>query len=74
MGKRFLIVVVSILLFSSLGCAHEVVIYKRNPPPPLKVEVVTVRPNPRSIWVPGHWSWRGRHHGYIWISGHWQML
>jgi len=38
-------------------------------PPPDYVEVVTVRPYPRAMWVRGHWV-RERHH-WCWVPGHW---
>jgi hypothetical protein len=39
------------------------------PPPPLRVEVVTVRPSPFHIWIAGYWHCDGRH--YAWVAGHW---
>jgi WXXGXW repeat (2 copies) len=38
-------------------------------PPPPQVEVRTVQPSPQSLWIGGHWAWRGGQH--VWIRGHW---
>ena len=41
------------------------------PPPPLRHEVIVVRPGPGVVWVPGYWDWapvRGR---YVWVAGRW---
>jgi len=40
-------------------------------PPPLRREVVVVRPSPRHVWVPGYWGWRGGRH--VWIDGRWML-
>ena len=52
------------------GCTY----YVKAPPPPVRVEVESVRPYPRAVWVTGHWKWRGRRRRgrYIWIPGHWR--
>jgi hypothetical protein len=39
------------------------------PLPPLRHEVVVVRPGPRHVWVPGYWSWENR--SYAWVPGTW---
>jgi hypothetical protein len=44
------------------------VLFAPVPPPPLRVEYVTLRPGPRWAWVPGHWMWRA---GWVWVPGHW---
>jgi hypothetical protein len=41
------------------------------PPPPLRREVIVVRPSARHIWVPGYWDWAPARHQYIWIGGRW---
>jgi hypothetical protein len=41
------------------------------PPPPLRHEVVIVRPSSRHVWVAGHWDWSPRRHEYVWIPGMW---
>ena len=42
----------------------------RRPPPP-RVEVISVAPGPRYIWVPGHHAWQAG--DYVWISGAWLL-
>jgi hypothetical protein len=42
------------------------------PPPPLRHEVIVVRPGPRFIWVPGYWDWAPRRHHYVWVAGAWR--
>jgi len=39
------------------------------PPPPLRHEVVVVRPGPDYVWIPGFWEWR--HNDYAWVGGRW---
>ena len=41
------------------------------PPPPLRHEVVVVRPGPNFIWVPGHWDWAPYRARYVWVPGTW---
>jgi len=36
--------------------------------PPPQIEVAPPPPGPAYVWVPGHWTWRGR--GYVWVPGH----
>jgi hypothetical protein len=43
-----------------------------GPPPPLRHEVVVVRPGPGYVWVPGYWDWRPVRHRYVWVSGVWR--
>lgn len=38
------------------------------PPPPL-IESRTEAPQPDAVWIPGYWSWNGRH--FVWIGGLW---
>ena len=45
------------------------VVYVQKAPPKLKVETRPKKPNPKAVWVGGHWQWRrGKH---VWVSGHW---
>jgi hypothetical protein len=37
-------------------------------PPPLRTEVVPVRPGPHYVWQRGYWAWRGR---WAWVGGVW---
>jgi hypothetical protein len=39
------------------------------PPPPLRHEVVVVRPGPDHVWVGGVWEWRNN--DYVWVPGRW---
>jgi hypothetical protein len=41
------------------------------PPPPLRHEVVVVRPGPDYFWVPGYWDWRPAYRRYVWAPGYW---
>jgi len=43
------------------GRSHRA--FTSGPPP--------VRPHANSVWVPGHWEGRGRHHRH-WVPGHWK--
>lgn len=43
------------------------------PPPPLRHEVVIVRPGPRHICVPGYWDWAPVRHEYVWVPGVWRI-
>ncbi|HEY0745971.1 MAG TPA: hypothetical protein VGD63_04675 [Steroidobacteraceae bacterium] len=38
-------------------------------PPPPRVEVIGVAPEPGYVWVGGYWGWVGGRHE--WVSGHW---
>lgn len=65
--KRFtLILGVIIVLTTFGGCVTEV----RTPPPPPRVEVRPAPPFPDSVWIEGHWAFRGGE--WVWIDGHWE--
>ena len=64
-----MLIVTLFLLFSG-GCASRVV-YVHKGPPPLKVEVKTAPPYPKAVWISGHWAWNRHADSYVWISGHW---
>ena len=64
------ILVVSLFLLFSSGCASRVV-YVHKGPPPLKVEVKSVQPHPKAVWISGHWAWNRHTDSYVWILGHW---
>jgi hypothetical protein len=38
-------------------------------PPPLRVEVMSARPDPAFFWTPGYYAYRER--AYVWIGGSW---
>lgn len=40
-------------------------------PPPPRAEVVSMRPGPVHVWVPGYWYWTGERH--VWHSGYWSV-
>lgn len=74
--KRFFVIAAFLmltLLVSGCSCAtRQVVVYEQTPQPPPKVEIISVRPCPKAVWVPGRWVWRGRYRGYVWVPGHWR--
>ena len=72
MKKWFAGLSVAALLLIASGCRTVVIQGNPPPPPPERVEVITVRPCSAAMWVPGHWKWQGRAHGYVWIPGHWK--
>jgi hypothetical protein len=39
-------------------------------PPPPRVEVYGVPPQPGYIWLGGYWNWTGSRHE--WVAGHWE--
>lgn len=61
------IAIVSTAALLSYGCAVTVV--TEEPPPP-QVEVRTVAPGPKAVWIDGHWRWNG--HRYVWVPGFWE--
>lgn len=44
--------------------------YTPRRPPPYRAEVRDRQPDPRSVWVPGHYAWRSG--DYVWMSGRWE--
>ena len=67
------------LLTAMLGCTIIVrrrpgpvgsVIYVQKAPPSPRAETRPAKPNPRAVWVPGHWRWNS--HKYAWKRGHWE--
>jgi hypothetical protein len=62
---------IAIFLFSALisvSSAEAQVVRITVAPPAPRVEVRTVAPSPRHVWVPGHWRWHGNRHD--WVGGH----
>ena len=45
------------------------VVYVRSGPPADRVEVISVSPGDRYVWVGGHWAWR--ENDYAWLPGSW---
>jgi hypothetical protein len=68
MGKRFAILILTLLLTAGLAGASEVVI-RVGPPPPVQVGMVGVAPGPGYVWTDGYHAWRGNH--YAWVPGRW---
>ncbi|MEE9271326.1 MAG: hypothetical protein V3V49_13820 [Candidatus Krumholzibacteria bacterium] len=58
----------ALLSFGATGCT----MYVRPAPPPQRVEVKVARPHKHAMWIPGHWKWKNRKHGYVWKPGHWE--
>jgi len=56
---------------ASAGPRVRVGVWVNVPPPPLRREVVVVRPGPGYFWVPGHWDWAPARRGYVWVAGIW---
>jgi len=48
----------------------RVAIRTQSTPPPLRVEVIPVRPYLRAVWIPGYWFFDINLNRYIWISGY----
>ena len=44
-------------------------VYVKVAPPPVRKEVISVRPGPRYVWVRGFYRWDGRR--YVWVPGRW---
>jgi hypothetical protein len=67
-----LTVLVSALAFAPAASAFvRVGVRVYTPLPPLRHEVVVVRPGPNYVWVPGYWNWAGRQ--YVWVAGSWVL-
>jgi hypothetical protein len=60
----------SVVLFATSACAspHGRVYVRVGPPAPI-VEVRTVAPGPRYVWIDGYHRWSGR--AYAWVPGRW---
>jgi hypothetical protein len=75
--KIFALPILSMLLLGFAGTTSpafarprvSVGIRVNAPPPPLRHEVVVVRPGPGHVWVGGFWEWRN--HDYVWVPGRW---
>lgn len=81
-AKRFIVLTVALtILLSTLAFAPAasarvwvsggVRVYA--PLPPLRHEVVIVRPGPRYVWVPGYWNWEPYRRHYVWVGGRWLL-
>lgn len=50
----------------------DIVVQQAPPPPAPRVEVVTVRPGPSAVWIPGYWAYT-RGGAYVWVGGRWTV-
>lgn len=66
--KRMILLNVFMLTLLA-GAARAEIVIKVGPPLPPPREVITVRPGPRHIWIPGHYGWVGRK--YVGARGYW---
>lgn len=46
-------------------------VYVRVGPPAARVEVRTVAPSPRHVWIGGFHRWDGK--AYVWVPGRWDL-
>ena len=46
------------------------VVHVQKAPPKPRTEVRPQKPNPKAVWIPGHWKWNGNK--YVWESGRWE--
>ena len=58
-------------LLTALPASAAARVYVRVGPPAPVVEVRTVAPGPRYVWVDGYHRWDGR--AYAWVPGRWAM-
>ena len=67
------IVVVIALLVATPACAASSRgrVYVRVGPPAPIVEVRSVAPGPRHVWIAGHHRWVNAR--YVWTPGHWAI-
>ena len=42
------------------------VVYIETAPPAPRIEVISKRPTPKAIWIPGYWMWNGSK--YVWAD------
>lgn len=62
----------TLLLSTTLAVgAAKAAVYVRIGPPPPRPEVITVRPGPRYVWLPGYHRWSGNR--YYWQPGAWVL-
>jgi len=66
MKKTALTILAAFILGMASGYAAT---KPRIAPPPLRVEVIVLRPSPHHVWVGGYWKWAGLN--YVWVEGRW---
>jgi predicted small lipoprotein YifL len=65
-NKMISLAVVAVFVGALLGCVVHGPLFG---PPPLREEVASAQPRSTSVWISGHWGWRGGQ--YVWMSGYW---
>ncbi len=68
--SRLLPLALAVGLATVIGCASPPPpgrVYVVDRPPPVRAEIIPVRPGRAYVWIPGYWG-RGRR-GYEWVSG-----
>jgi len=76
MMQRWKIALFSIALATTplVGCASAPAqggrVYVRVGPPPIRREVIVVRPGPDYVYLRGHWAYADG--GYVWVPGRWE--
>jgi hypothetical protein len=60
-----------VLLATSTSASADTRVYVRIGPPAPIVQVRTVSPGPRYVWVDGYHRWNGR--AYVWVPGRWAV-
>jgi hypothetical protein len=69
MKRFFSIAILSLGLMAGAASAAQVVV-RVAPPVPVR-EVVTVRPGPGYVWIPGYYEAMGPRR--IWVAGYWAL-
>jgi hypothetical protein len=59
------------LMAGAASAAPRGRVFVRVGPPAPIVEVRTVAPGPRYVWVPGYHAWNGA--AYVWAPGRWAL-
>jgi hypothetical protein len=70
--KRSLLLVATLLTFTSLLETGCVVAGPPGPPPPPVVEAYGPVPYPDAVWIGGSWGWHPDHRRYEWHHGEWR--
>ncbi len=71
MRKLMAAVALSTLALLPASARAEARVYVRIGPPAPVVEVRTVAPGPRHVWLPGFYRWDGA--VYAWVPGRWAV-
>jgi len=68
MRKSFFLA--SFFVIATFGKAPKIAYFAPVPPPPDRVEVRSLPPEPGDVWLDGYWAYDGGHH--VWRDGHWE--